>query len=86
MPKLFSLIVMIAFLAACTLAAPAPQWHHRDNPDPLQLQRALSDCHMYLDAAQESGASPPHRRIQEWDTEFVQCMAERGWMPTQESR
>ncbi|HAD04739.1 MAG: hypothetical protein A2091_10905 [Desulfuromonadales bacterium GWD2_61_12] len=86
MLKISILILSIFSCAACSLPAATPQWRHADKLDSVQMQRASSDCHMYLDAAQESGASPPHRLVREWDDEFIRCMAERGWTPAQGPR
>ena len=81
MTKLCILILSTVCYTACSLPAATPQWNHTANPDPIQMERDLGDCRMYLDAAQESGSSPPHRQVQEWDDEFIECMAERGWTP-----
>jgi len=86
MKKSLALILATLFISACSFSATAPEWHHRDQSGPIQMERALSDCHMYLDAAQESGASPTHRQVQEWYDEFIECMAERGWDPVKTAR
>jgi len=76
--------VLLLSLSACALPATDPDWRRAEGDmDQLQLLRDKADCHMFLDAIQEEDSAPPHRRVHEWDEEFIQCMAERGWVPTE---
>jgi hypothetical protein len=78
-------LLLLLLVTACVPAGgttPRSAWQHAGTPAPLQLERDLADCHMYLSATQDdSSMSPPHRTVREWDDEFVACMAERGWKP-----
>lgn len=70
---------LIVLLVGC--GGPVETWRHRGGKVAEgQLQRAKADCHMYLDASRQEGSLVLHKRpVFEWEDEFVQCMAERGW-------
>lgn len=80
MTRTLSVFCITLLLASC--GAPMEQWRHVTLSDtaPSRLLRDKADCQMYIDASRESSwIAVPRHPVFEWEEEFVQCMAERGW-------
>lgn len=77
--KALAQVFMLILLASCSPSAEA--WRHSNtakNSD-QQLRRDKDDCHMYIDASRQDNFGYPRHLVFEWEDEFLQCMAERGW-------
>lgn len=73
-----ALLLSMLLLAGCSGA----RWDYINpaQPDLLQTQRAKADCQMYIDASrQDNSLTPVRRTAQEWEQEFIDCMAAKGW-------